>query len=360
MRINVTRSSLPPFEEYCAEIRDLWDSHWLTNNGEKVLKLEKALADYLKTPNLVLYTNGHQALEAAVRAMGLSGEVITTPFTFVSTTHALVRCGVTPVFADIRPDDFTLDPAKIEALITERTTAIVPVHVYGHFCDVKAIEKIAAKHHLSVLYDAAHAFGATLGGQSASAFGDAAMYSFHATKVFHTIEGGAVTCPSDELAEALRLERNYGITGPETAVLVGGNAKMSEFQAAMGLCNLRRLDADIAARKRLTALYRERLANAEGIVFCAPEAGSNAAYLPVRFTGALTRDQAFERLAAHDVHARKYFYPLTSAYACYRDRFDPSATPVAQRVSDTILTLPLYSDLHEADVDHICDILLAR
>ena len=224
MRINVACSSMPPFEEYCAEIRDLWDTHWLTNNGEKALKLEAALMKVLDTPNVVLFSNGHLALEAAIRAMGLSGEVITTPYTFASTTHALVRCGVTPVFADIRPDTYTIDPAEIERKITPRTTAIVPVHVYGNFCDVEAIAALAEKHHLKVLYDAAHAFGATHRGQTAAAFGDAAMFSFHATKVFHTIEGGAVVCKSAELANALRLERNFGITGPENTVSVGGNA----------------------------------------------------------------------------------------------------------------------------------------
>ncbi|MDD3212437.1 MAG: DegT/DnrJ/EryC1/StrS family aminotransferase [Eubacteriales bacterium] len=360
MRINVAQSSMPPFEEYCAEIRDLWDSRWLTNNGDKALALEAALKAYLDASNVVLFSNGHLALEAAVRAMGLSGEVITTPFTFASTTHALVRCGITPVFADIEPDTYTLDPAKIEALITERTTAIVPVHVYGHFCDVDAIAAIAQKHHLKVLYDAAHTFGATNNGQSAAAFGDAAMFSFHATKVFHTIEGGAVTCGSGELAAKLRLERNYGITGPETTVSVGGNAKMNEFQAAMGLCNLRRLDQDIQARRAVVALYRARLSGVEGIRFCPPNAEDNGAYLPVLFDGyRKTRDEVFAALAEYDIHARKYFYPITSAFECYAGRFDPTATPLAKHVSESILTLPLYAELAEADVNRICDIVLA-
>lgn len=359
MRINVTKSSLPSFEEFCEEIKPLWESHWLTNNGTKALELEAALAEYLDVPHAVLYTNGHLALEAAIRAMGLTGEVITTPFTFISTTHALVRCGVTPVFADVRPGDFTLDPALLEGLITERTTAIVPVHVYGHFCDVEAIQRIADRHGLKVLYDAAHTFGATRNGQSASAFGDAAMFSFHATKVFHTIEGGAVTCRDDALAEALRLERNYGITGPETTVSVGGNAKMNEFQAAMGLCNLRHLDGEISKRKAVCAAYRRRLAGVPGLKIDPAWEGENCAYLPVLFDGFhLTRDEAFARLAAQDIYARKYFYPLTSAMECYAGRYDPADTPVALRASQTVLTLPLYADLSEADVDRICDILL--
>ena len=359
MRIQVARSSMPDFAAYCEEIRPLWESHWLTNNGEKALALEAALAQTLETPNVVLFTNGHLALEAAVRAMGITGEAITTPFTFISTTHALVRCGVTPVFADVRPGDLTLDPSAIERLITPRTTAIVPVHVYGGFCDVDAIERIAAKHGLKVLYDAAHAFGATLGGKTASAFGDAQMYSFHATKVFHTIEGGAVTCQSKAVADVLRLERNYGITGPEETVTVGGNAKMNEFQAAMGLCNLRVLAGERDKRRAVVARCRERLGGVRGLRMLPTHAGDNFAYLPVLFEGfRLTRDAAFDLLATHDVFARKYFYPLTSAMACYAGRFDVKDTPVALAASQQVMTLPLYADLPLAEVDRICDILL--
>lgn len=359
MRIQVARSSMPPFAEYCEEIRPLWDSHWLTNNGEKALALEAALMAYWGVPNVVLFSNGHLALEAAIRAMGLSGEVITTPFTFISTTHALVRCGVVPVFADVRADDLTLDPAQVEALITERTTAILPVHVYGNFCDTVALEHIAQKHGLKVLYDAAHAFGALRDGRSAAVMGDAAMFSFHATKVFHTIEGGAVACRDAALADALRLERNYGITGPETTVSVGGNAKMNEFQAAMGLCNLRHVQDDIAERRRVCAVYRERLADTPGLRLPPERREDNCAYFPVLFEDfRLTRDEAFALLARHDVHARKYFYPLTTAFECYAGRFDPARTPVALQASKSVLTLPLYTGLSNADVHRICDILL--
>ena len=359
MSINVARSSLPSFEEYCEEIRPLWDSHWLTNNGEKALALEAALAKYLDVPHVALFSNGHLALEAAIRAMGITGEVITTPFTFASTTHALVRCGCTPVFADVRPQDYTIDPAKIEALLTERTTAILPVHVYGNYCDVEAIAALAQKHHLKVLYDAAHAFGATYRGQSAAAFGDAAMFSFHATKVFHTIEGGAVVCRDAALAEALRLERNFGITGPETTVSVGGNAKMNEFQAAMGLCNLRHLEAEMDKRRAVCAAYRARLTGVPGLSLCPERDGDNCAYFPVLFEGfRKTRDEVFDGLARQGVNARKYFYPLTTAFECYAGRFDPDATPVAKRASENVLTLPLYADLSIADVNRICDILL--
>jgi dTDP-4-amino-4,6-dideoxygalactose transaminase len=361
MRINVARSSLPPFEEYCREISGFWDSRWLTNNGEKVLALESALQTYLGAPHVVLFSNGHLALEAVLRVAGLSGEVITTPFTFASTTHALVRLGLTPVFADVRPDTCTLDPEKIEALITPRTTAILPVHVYGHYCDVAAIDRIAHNYHLKVIYDAAHAFGGTLAGQSAAAFGDAAMYSFHATKVFHTVEGGAIACQSTELAEKLRLERNFGITGPESTVEVGGNAKMNEFQAAMGLCNLRHLDEELVQRRRVCALYRKRLATAKGLRMSPEHAGDNYAYFPVFFEDpAFPRDAAYAMLAAHDIYARKYFYPLTSAFACYTGRFDPDATPIAKHLSEGVLTLPLYPDLCDADVNRICDLLLGE
>ncbi len=360
MPIQVARSSMPDFEEYLAEIRPLWENHWLTNNGEKALALEAALQAYLDIPHVVLFSNGHLALEAAIRAMGITGEAITTPFTFASTTHALVRCGVKPVFADVRPGDLTLDASQIERLITERTTAIVPVHVYGNFCDVDAIGRIAQKHGLIVLYDAAHAFGATHAGQSPAAYGDAAMYSFHATKVFHTIEGGAISCASDALADALRLERNFGITGPEDTVSVGGNAKMNEFQAAMGLCNLRHLEGEIAKRRHVCSLYRARLAGVPGIRFLPTPDQDNCAYLPVLFEGYhRTRDEVFARLAAQDIYARKYFYPLTSAFACYAGQFDPAATPVALAASQNVLTLPLYADLADADVQRICDLVLA-
>ena len=360
MRINVARSSMPSFEEYCEEIKPLWESRWLTNSGEKALALEAALATFLDVPYVVLFSNGHLALEAAIRAMGLQGEVITTPFTFASTTHALVRCGCTPVFADVKPDDYTLNPANIERLITPRTVAILPVHVYGNFCDTAAIQAIAARHGLKVLYDAAHAFGGACGGKSAAAFGDAAMYSFHATKVFHTIEGGAIVCHDKALAEALKLERNFGITGPENTVSVGGNAKMNEFQAAMGLCNLRHLTGELERRRAVCAAYRARLTGVPGLTLCPERAEDNYAYFPVVFDGyRYTRDEVAAALAAQGIFARKYFYPITTAFECYADRFDPDATPIARRVSERVLTLPLYADLALADVDHICDIVLA-
>ena len=251
--ILVTRSSMPSYEEYCEEIKDLWDSHWLTNMGVKHQKLQKELEEYFDIPHVALYTNGHLALENAIAALNLpkGGEVITTPFTFASTTHAIVRNGLVPVFCDVKEDDYTIDVSKIENLITDQTVAIVPVHVYGNMCDVEEIDRIAKKYALKVIYDAAHAFGVKYKGVSSACFGDASMFSFHATKVFNTIEGGCVCFKDDSWVQLLNDMKNFGIHGPESVEFVGGNAKMNEFQAAMGLCNLRHLDEEIGKRKKV-------------------------------------------------------------------------------------------------------------
>ena len=362
MRINVTRSSMPDFEEFCQEIRPLWDSHWLTNNGEKLLELQSRLEAYLDVGHLSLFTNGHLALEALLEALDLRGEVITTPFTFASTTHALVRKGLTPVFCDIRESDYTLDPKLLEGLITERTCAILPVHVYGCLCDADAIQAIADRHGLKVIYDAAHAFGVSRNGVSAARLGLASMFSFHATKVYHTIEGGAVATESAELYDRLALVRNFGITGPDDVVSVGGNAKMNEFQAAMGLCNLRHVDDEIAARRHVHDRYMDRLDGVRGLRLPPTQPGvrSNYAYFPVVFAGGRTvRDAVCEALDREGVYARKYFYPLVTDFECYRGRagFDTSRVPVARRVSDGVVTLPLYPELSDAQVDLICRVV---
>ena len=359
MRINVTRSSMPSFEEYCEEIRELWDSRWLTNHGGKHEALAAALSDFLGAGQVELFNNGHMALEAILAALDLKGEVITTPFSFASTTHAIVRKGLTPVFCDIRQDDYTLDADKLEALITENTCAILPVHVYGSLCDTEKIQQIADKHGLPVIYDAAHAFGVTKDGKSAASFGLASMFSFHATKVFHTIEGGCVATESEALAQKLALERNYGITGPEDVISVGGNAKMNEFQAAMGLCNLRHVKEEIEKRRLVHERYMEGLAGLSHVKLPQPQQGvvSNYAYFPVVFENRQTRDAVCAALLEEDIYARKYFYPLINDFECYRGQFDSSLTPVAKRISDGVVTLPLYPDLDLQDVDLICRIV---
>ena len=359
--INVTRSSMPEFSEYCEEIKDIWESRWLTNNGVKHRELESKLCDYLKTPNTTLFVNGHLALEMVIDAMNLTGEVITTPFTFASTTHAIVRNGLTPVFCDINPDDYTIDVEKIESLITEKTSAIIPVHVYGTICDYKKIMQIAKKHNLKVIYDAAHAFGVEVDGQGVATLGDASMFSFHATKVFNTIEGGAVTYKDETLKAKLNNLKNFGIKNAEIVEAVGGNAKMNEFSAAMGLCNLRHIDEEIAKRKTAYDRYFERLCGVKGIKLLKTQEGvkPNYAYFPIVFDGyKFTRDEVDERLRENDIIARKYFYPLTNSFDCYD--YDANETPIALDVSKKVLTVPMYAGLSIEEVDKICDIILGE
>jgi dTDP-4-amino-4,6-dideoxygalactose transaminase len=360
MSILVTRSSMPSFEEYTQEIKCLWNSHWLTNNGEKHKQLEEGLKAYLGVKNITLFTNGHLALEAILAAMDLSGEVITTPFTFASTTHAIVRNGLTPVFCDIKPNDYTLDENKIESLITEKTTAIVPVHVYGNICNIDAIQRIADKHHLKVIYDAAHAFGVTVNGKGVGAFGDASMFSFHATKVFNTIEGGAIICKDPSLVSKLDGSKNFGFINGEVE-FVGGNAKMNEFQAAMGICNLRHVEEEIAKRKLVVERYYSHLSGVPGISVSRAKEGiqTNYAYLPVVFDGfKYNHNQIDENLKKHEIYARKYFYPTINAFPCFKGMYKPEDTPIALYIADRVLTLPLYADLKLEDVDRICSIIL--
>jgi dTDP-4-amino-4,6-dideoxygalactose transaminase len=357
----VTRSFLPPIEEYINEIKELWDTHWITNMGVKHQILEEKLKEYLDVENLTLFTNGHLALEGIIQAMDLKGEVITTPFTFVSTTHAIVRNGLTPVFCDITYEDYTINADKIEELITDKTSAIVPVHVYGNICNYQKIEEIAKKYNLKVIYDAAHAFGETIDGKSVANLGDASMFSFHATKVFNTIEGGAVSYKDFSLKTKLDQLKNFGITGPESIKSIGGNAKMNEFQAAMGICNLRHVEEEIQKRKKVVERYRERLSNIEGIKLNIERKNlkSNYAYFPVLFDGyKASRDEVYEELKNHNIMSRKYFYPLTNDAQCYKNRFNAEQTPIAKYVANRILTLPLYGDLELSTVDKICDIIV--
>ncbi len=359
-KILVTRSSMPDFEEYVEMIRPLWESHWLTNMGEYHNKLEESMVSYLGVDRVSLFTNGHLALELLLQAMNLEGEVITTPFTFASTTHAIVRNGLTPVFCDINYDDYTMDVTKLERLITDKTSAILPVHVYGNICDVEAIEKLAEKYNLKVIYDAAHAFGEKYNGTGVGDFGDASMFSFHATKVFNTIEGGAIAYKEEQIGKELYKLKNFGIASEEVVNGVGSNAKMNEFQAAMGLCNLAHLSEEIGKRKKVVDTYRARLENISGIKLnvIQDNVESNYAYFPIVITKeGKNRDELYNILMSHGIYSRKYFYPLTNTFECYEGRFDVSATPVALDVSYRILTLPLYADLAIEDVNLICDII---
>lgn len=363
--ILVTRSSMPSMEEYIEEIRSIWDSHWLTNMGEKHKALQAELQKYMGVPAVELLTNGHMALELSLQAMNLQGEVITTPFTFASTTHAIVRNGLEPVFCDIDPETYTMDVTQIERLITDRTCAILPVHVYGNVCNIEEIERIAHKYELKVLYDAAHTFGETYKGQGIGNFGDASCFSFHATKVFNTIEGGAVCYRDPDMGRRLYELKNFGIHGPEEVDAVGANAKMNEFCAAMGLCNLRHVDEEIAKRRAVVERYREHLEGVDGLRLNVqqPEVRSNYAYFPVVFDENLfgaSRNEVMDALAQNGIGARKYFYPLTNTFECFHGKYDVDATPVALHVAKRVLTLPLYADLSMEDVDRICKIILEQ
>ncbi len=316
-------------------------------------------------PAVELLTNGHMALELSLQAMNLQGEVITTPFTFASTTHAIVRNGLEPVFCDIDPETYTMDVTQIERLITDRTCAILPVHVYGNVCNIEEIERIAHKYGLKVLYDAAHTFGETYKGQGIGNFGDASCFSFHATKVFHTIEGGAVCYRDPDMGRRLYELKNFGIHGPEEVDAVGANAKMNEFCAAMGLCNLRHVDGEIAKRRAVVERYREHLEGVDGLRLNVqqPEVRSNYAYFPVVFDENLfgaSRNEVMDALAQNGIGARKYFYPLTNTFECFHGKYDVDATPVALHVAKRVLTLPLYADLSMEDVDRICKIVLEQ
>lgn len=363
-QILVTQSSMPALEEYINEISSMWDNHWLTNMGPKHKKFQNALKNYMQVENVELLTNGHMALELTLQAMNLQGEVITTPFTFASTTHAIVRNGLRPVFCDIDPETFTIDTNKLEGLITDRTCAIMPVHVYGNICNIEEIGRIARKYELRVIYDAAHTFGETYKGKGIGAFGDASCFSFHATKVFNSIEGGAVTYQDKRVGDVLYELKNFGIHGPEEVSAVGANAKMNEFCAAMGICNLRHVDREIAKRKAVVERYRVRLKDIEGLQLNAiqSEVKSNYAYFPVVFEEKIfgsSREEVFNKLSENGVKARKYFYPLTNTFSAFHGKYNVLETPIALHISKRILTLPLYADLAMEDVDWICDMIIS-
>lgn len=365
--IYVAKPFLPPKNEYNHWLDKIWETGILTNQGPLHQLFESSLsAQTFNGLATTLTVNGHLALEIAVKALGLSGEIITTPFTFVSTTHSLTLNNITPIFCDINEKDLNLDADKIESLITDKTTGIMPVHVYGHPCDVEKIEAIAKKHDLKVIYDAAHAFGMTIDGKSIAGFGDVSMFSFHATKLFHTIEGGAAVCQDKSLKPVLDAHKNFGIEDEETVNTIGGNAKMNEFQAAMGLSILPYLDDIIEKRRKIALRYRENLDEIDGVSYFTPELDSdknikyNYAYFPVIIDTAVygkTRDEVYDKLKAHNVYSRKYFYPLISDLGCYNRRYNSKETPIAKKTASRILCLPIYESLTIEQVDYICGAL---
>lgn len=365
-QIPVTSPALPPFGEYVEEIRDIWDSHILTHQGPKYQKLEEGIREYLEVKNAPLFANGHLALQVAFWALGLTeGEVITTPYTFASTTQAIAGCGLTPVFCDIDPVTLCIDPSKIEELITPKTKAIVGVHVYGTPCDVEAIQAIANKYGLKVIYDAAHAFGEKLYGKGVGTYGDISMFSTHATKVFNTVEGGVLTFSDDSLYAPICSIRQFGAYMTDETDYVGTNAKMTEMHAAMGICNLRHMDEFVAGRKAAFEKYESYFSGVAGLqtVYYPAEVEPNYAYYPVIFSEDVfgeTRDDVADRLAENGVLARKYFYPLTSSFSVYKCMFDIQDTPIAERVANRVLCLPLYADLSVEDAARIAEIVLSK
>lgn len=363
--IFVTRPYLPPLAELLPMLERIWETRTLTNSGPFHQQLEARLRQYLQVEYLSLVANGMLALEGAIEAAELTGEIITTPYSFVATTHAVKRQQLTPVFVDVRPEDFNIDPEKIEAAITSRTSAIVAVHCYGNPCAVDEIDVIAKRYGLRVIYDAAHAFGVTWKGGSVLAFGDFSTLSFHATKAFNTFEGGAIASRAGSHGNSIGLFRNFGIVDEVTVRGAGTNAKMSEFSAALGLAQLEHFEPARKARSRVDARYRERLADVEGIEPLAiPEdVVPNHSYFPilVRESFPLSRDALYDRLKAADIHSRRYFFPLLSNLPMYRDlpSAAPERLPVANRAADQILCLPIYPELSEADQDRVVDAIRA-
>lgn len=362
-KILVTRTSMPPYEEYIEAIKPLWDSRWITNMGQYHKELEKRLKEYLDVPELSLMVNGHMALEMAIQAFDFPerAEVITTPFTFISTTHAIVRNHLEPVFCDVKADDGTIDETKIEDLITEKTVAILPVHVYGNVCNVEEIQRIADKYSLKVIYDAAHAFGVRYKERGIGNYGDASIFSFHATKVYNTIEGGAVVFAEHELYERLYNLKNFGIRGEELVVSIGANAKMNEFAAIMGLCNLDYIDIRIIERRKRWELYREKLGsmNRVSIFQINNDITNNYAYFPILVEGTEgnMRDVLYNKLKENNIYSRKYFYPLASDQACFKNKYKKVEINTARYLAERVLVLPLYSDLNFEDLNRIITII---
>jgi len=361
--IYVTKPFLPPLEEYTEGLKEIWDNQWLTNRGPLLKRYEQMLSDYFNAKNICLFNNGTLALQIGLQGMGISGEVITTPFTFVATTHALYWNKIRPVFVDIEPDYYTLDPEAVEAAITPWTTAILAVHVYGHPCKLDALADIARRHNLRLIYDAAHAFGVTVDGKSICHYGDMSMFSFHATKLYHSIEGGMLAFKEEGLKTTLDYLKNFGFKNETEVVMPGTNAKMNEFQALMGMQILKHLDGIIERSRKIDAVYRELLKDIPGIKFPPPPPSNvlyNYAYEPVEIIEeefGMNRDALYNKLKEYNVYSRRYFYPLICDYACYQSLAVKDPLLTARKVSKRILTLPIYDDLDISDIENICGII---
>ena len=363
--ITVTSPLLPSLDEFTESLKEIWESKWITNNGQFHQKLEAALAEYLKVPYVSLFTNGTLPLLTALQALRITGEVITTPYSFVATTHALWWNGIKPVFVDIDPSTGNIDPQKIEAAITPRTTAILPVHVYGKPCDTEAIQAIADKYGLKVIYDAAHAFGVEVNGESLLNAGDMSTLSFHATKVFNTIEGGAMVMHDEKTKQRIDYLKNFGFANEVEVVGPGINSKMDEIRSAYGLLNLKQVDAAIAARQKVAVAYREALRNVDGISFWddMPGVRHNYSYFPI-FVDAekygMTRDELYMKMKDQGVWSRRYFYPLISEFSTYRglESSRPENLPNAHMMADTVICLPMHHALREEEINRIIDCII--
>lgn len=363
-QITVTRPCLPPLNEFIPYLEKIWGNNWLTNNGPLHQQLEKELAKYLGVKYISLFANGTLALISALQALNITGEVITTPFSFVATTHSLWWNKITPVFVDIEPDYLNLDPAKIENVITEKTTAIMPVHVYGNPCKIEEIQRIADKHHLKVIYDAAHAFGVKINGNSVLNYGDLSVLSFHATKVYSTIEGGAIVCHSEEMKHHIDNLKNFGFRGETVVEEPGINAKLNEVQAAYGLLQLKYIDEFIINRKRITELYRTLLKDIHGIKFLDEKANIDYTYtyFPILIDEkkyGISRDALYEKLKRNNILSRRYFYPLISCFEPYKSlkSAEKGNLPVSYKVAEQVLCLPIFVELTEDYVEKIVNII---
>ena len=363
--ITVTSPLLPSLDEFTESLKEIWGSKWITNNGQFHQKLEAALAEYLKVPYVSLFTNGTLPLLTALQALRITGEVITTPYSFVATTHALWWNGIKPVFVDIDPSTGNIDPQKIEAAITPRTTAILPVHVYGKPCDTEAIQAIADKYGLKVIYDAAHAFGVEVNGESLLNAGDMSTLSFHATKVFNTIEGGAMVMHDEKTKQRIDYLKNFGFANEIEVVGPGINSKMDEIRSAYGLLNLKQVDAAIAARQKVAVAYREALRNVDGISFWddMPGVRHNYSYFPIFIDAekyGMTRDELYMKMKDQGVWSRRYFYPLISEFSTYRglESSRPENLPNAHRMADTVICLPMHHALSENDLNRIINSII--